>query len=103
MLQLESSSLQAIFHCRFRLISSVCKARLSLCETFKITINHAGDCWHSKFITSKTVTDRDIHLKQVTVQLHMKEIYYLETKKACLKKTPVHSNQQLAAPWKIWP
>ena len=81
MLQLESSSLQAILHCHFRLISSVCQACSSLCETFKVTINHTGDCWHRKiyrFNICKTITD--IYFKQVTVQLHMKEIYYLETK-----------------------
>ena len=43
--------------------------------------------WHSKFYhfsISKPVTD--IYLKQVTVEQHMKEIYYLEAKSFFLKK-----------------
>ena len=33
---------------------------------------------------------------QVTVEQHMKEIYYLEAKKLLFKKALTHSNQQLA-------
>ena len=44
---------------------------------------------------SKTVTD--IYLKQVTVEQHMKEMYYLGTKKLLVKKAPTFSNQQLAS------
>ena len=40
----------------------------------------------------------DIYRKQVTIEQHMKEVYYLETKKCPFKKVPVHSNQQLAVP-----
>ena len=37
-----------------------------------------------------------MYFKQVTVQQHMKEIYYSETKKLLFKNTPTHLNQQLA-------
>ena len=52
------------------LVTSLLILRLVL---FKVTINCAGGCWHSKF---------DIYLKQVTVQQHMNEIiHYTEPKK----------------------
>ena len=56
-------------------------------------INCVGGCWH--IYISKTVTV--VYVKQVTVEQHIKEIYYLETKKFLFKKAPTLLNRQLAA------
>jgi len=54
-----------------------CSGRIFLLALWlnKVTINHAEGCWCSKLISPKTYVT-DIYL---TVQQHMKEIYYLET------------------------
>ena len=73
---------------------SMARGDYSTLSVIKVTINRAGGCWHSKFIT--LISPKPwIYIKQVTVEQHVKEIYYLETKNLLFKKAPTHSNQQL--------
>ena len=56
----------------------------------EVTMNHAGGCWHSKFLA---LISSKPGLIFISNKLHMKETYYLETKKV---KAPTDLNQQLA-------